>query len=819
METCSRLRHFSPYLALFFVFALGISHLDAQSIFKDRRDRDAIIPSIVPPEGPPLLDGTVTGEPEMIEPTEGEPGENTEVVEGEAEEGKQEEPSEPALSDEEKTEIALNRERDESANVSSPGIVALFKQAGRLTDMVGKVDRIQRDPTIQYAIGEAAPAKVNEQLDQKLASTFETQPDARTFTFSVPAPRGQILDRKGKPLAQNKVVNYAAIMFPHWGEEPEEMKIYKFAADRINYVNTLLGTNWDLKPKIVKEHYANRRWMPLLFSGALTKNESEKIGKAKPPGLSLVPVYLRHYPNEEMLSHVVGYVGKRPPRSTRPIASDEPIWGEAIGAYGLELAFDEQLTGTPGRYSLLYDGNGNKIREDRLEPPRPGSNVVTSIDIEMQRLVERLLREKTHRGAMVVMDCNNGDVLAMGSHPQFNPNDFIPAISTEKYKELLEDPEKPMFPRAFQASYPPASTYKVVSAISFLESGYIDQYTTYPCPSSWTIGNLTMKNWNSSTEGYMNVVGALARSCNTWFYEIAINVGADAMSSVSNRLGLGEKTGLPLPEDPGFIPNNRYWVDKYGYNLSDGDEANMSIGQGRVKATPLQVARMMAAIGNQERVLKPRLVKQIQDVNHNVLEVYPTQVRNSLNFSTRSLAAVRKGMWDVVNAGHGTGKAGQHKITVSAKTGTGQWKPNDHQNIAWFAGYFPAKNPVYSFAIVYEGNPYETVSGGRSAAPIVSEFMNEYLNTTNYNEIVRRSRELRGDYTPMDYTDIPIERTVSPSIVEEPQSIFRGPNGETSHSPLEATPAEPVEEQPEQRAQEPRRTSIFNRIFGGRRRR
>ncbi|MDF1812763.1 MAG: penicillin-binding transpeptidase domain-containing protein, partial [Verrucomicrobiales bacterium] len=723
-------------LVLFFVITAITGNLCfAQSIFRDRRDSTPIIPTIVPPEGPVL-----PGEEPMVEEGALEDGE---VIEGEQTEDGEPLVALPVKTEEEIQEEALNREREEAANVSSPGVVALFRQAGKLDALKPKPPTAEE---VKEKLGANAPGlkTMEDSMDEKLASTFMTQADARTFTFSIPAPRGQILDRNGKPLAQNKVVNYAAIEFPQWGDEPDDTEVMKFAAERIHHVNNLLGTNWDLDPKIVRSHYLSRRWMPLLFSGPLTKKESEKLGKARVDGLQLIPVYLRHYPNEMMLSHVIGYVGKRPPRSTGVITSDEPIWGSGIGVQGLELAFDEELTGTPGRISQLWDGKGNKVREDTLAAPRPGNNVVTTIDIDMQRLAERLLRQKTHRGAMVVMNCNNGDVMALASYPQYNPNDFIPSISQEKYTALLEDKEKPLFGRAFQGGYPPASTFKVASALAFLEEGYISTSDVYPCPSSWTIGNLTMRNWNSQGEGHMNVVSALARSCNTWFYEISITVGGDAMSSMSNRLGLGEKTGLPLPETPGFIPNNRYWIEKYGYQMSDGDEANMSIGQGRVKTTPIQIARMMAAIGNQESVFNARLIKQIQDVNHNVVKVFNPEVRNALQVGSYSLAAVRKGMYNVVNASYGTGKAGAHPITVSAKTGTGQWITSERRNIAWFAGYFPARNPVYSFSIVYEGQPGEAVSGGRKAAPIIHEFMEEYLTPQKMAEVRRMSAEMRG---------------------------------------------------------------------------
>jgi len=577
----------------------------------------------------------------------------------------------------------------------------------------------------------------------QLGSSILTRTEARTFTFSIPAPRGQILDRNGYPLAQSKVSYYAALTFPFLGDNVENEKILQYAGERIIHVNNILGSEWDLPGKTVVEHYRKRRWFPLTFSSVLTEIEIDELSRQKMEGLTLHPVYMRHYPQNEVLSHVLGYVGKRPPRSTGEIINDEPLWGTGVGVDGLEKAYESDLRGTPGRVNVLFEGDGTKIKEDVLARPKPGYNVVTSIDLEMQKICESLLAERVKRGAMVVMDCRTGDVLAMASYPQFNPNDFIPSISQDKYSALVNDPEKPLYPRAYRGSYPPASTYKVPVALGFLESGFLSPRDMYGCPSSWTIGNLTMRNWNTKGEGSMNVVNALARSCNTWFYEVAINGGADTMSSMSTRLGLGMKTGLPLNESEGFIPSNRWWLTEYGHGMSDGDEAVMSIGQGKVETTPIQIARMMAAIGNGEQVLKPRLVLQIQDMNNELERTFPVEMVNSLNVDPYALSVVRKGMYNVVNSGNGTGKRAYHKITVAGKTGTGQWKPAQKQNIAWFAGFAPAKFPIYSFAVIYEGEPGESVSGGKKAAPVVGEFLKQYLTDDHYTEVIEASKVLR----------------------------------------------------------------------------
>jgi len=558
----------------------------------------------------------------------------------------------------------------------------------------------------------------------------------------------------------------------------------------------------------VLAHYKERRWLPLTFSEVLTTEQLDELQRQKMEGLAIHPIYLRHYPKGAMLSHVIGYVGKRPPRTLGPIVNDEPLWGEGVGVDGLEEAFEAELRGTPGRVNVLYEADGTKVKEDVLTRPKPGYNVVTSIDLEMQLLCEELLATHVKRGAMVVTDVRNGDIVAMASNPQFDPNDFIPAITQDRFSALMEDPGKPLFPRAFRACYPPASTFKVVSALGFLESGYISASDVYPCPSSWQVGSLIMRNWNVKNEGFMNVIGALTRSCNTWFYEVAVSAGADTMSYTATRLGLGQKTGVPLNDAPGFIPNNRYWFEKHGYLMSDGEEAVMSIGQGTVEVTPLQVARMMGAIGNGVDLMKPRLVLQVQDYNHEIKNTFDPEVMIPLNADLYALRTVQRGLYDVVNSGNGTGHAAHHKITVSGKTGTGQWKPAQEQNIAWFAGYFPSKHPVYSLAVLYEGDPGEKVSGGKNAGLVVGEFLERYLTEDNYNRVRDASNEIK-----------------EAEPVESESTFYRGPiEGIFQDAPAEPVIQEIIPGQPgfpgepgAQPGYSPQQGGIFDGLFRRRR--
>jgi penicillin-binding protein 2 len=573
-----------------------------------------------------------------------------------------------------------------------------------------------------------------------LGSTLETQKDARTFVLTVPAPRGMILDRNGIPFAQTKVVHYAAINFPTL-KNASDAEVLIYAHQRIAEANRVAVASWSIEDDVIIAHYHNRRWLPLVFSSVLSDDQSDLLTPHQKEGLMLHPVYMRTYPHGEMAAHIIGYVGNRPPRRTGEIESGEELWGAGIGVDGLEKSFDAQLTGKPGKINVLFKADGTKVIEEMIVRPTPGQNVITTIDFEMQKLCERLLKDHVRRGAMVVMDVETGDILAMASNPQFDPNEFIPSISHEKYTALRNDPSKPLFARAFRAAYPPASTFKVPVALATLESGTVSMDTVYSCPTGYYIGDTYMRNWNKNGEGYMNVVGALTRSCNTWFYQAAIDTGAEPIVSMTDMLGFGRPTGIPLTsETAGFMPTNEWSMKERGYRLTSGDVANIAIGQGTVLASPLQVAHGMAGVGAGDRLMKTRLVMQVQDVSNRVTETFPPMTERNLLVDSYNIDIVRKGMEDVVNAGNGTGRAASHdKIKIAGKTGTGQWKSAINQNVAWFAGFAPAKHPVFSFAVLYEGKPDETVSGGKMGAPVVGEFFEEYLSDDKLAQLKERS--------------------------------------------------------------------------------
>ncbi len=565
-----------------------------------------------------------------------------------------------------------------------------------------------------------------------LEAAMRTQKQARTITLRIPAPRGQIVDRDGEPLAQTRVVNYLALNFPFLENVTRE-KILAYAEAKISKANQLLGKRWSLEADRLVAHYENRRWLPLVFSieeglqVELSNDELEAIKPLLGNGLEIVPAYVRYYPKGDSACHIIGYVGEVRALPTGPIADGDPIFKELEGRGGLEFSYERDLQGTPGMVNMLFSEDGKLLSKKILRHPVPGRTVVTTLDYKIQKYAENALKKGARNGgSFVVMDVKTGDILAMASNPGFDLNAWVPGIRRDVFNALNTDPKKPLLNRAISEVYPPASTFKVTTALGVLASGKVSEKTSYNCGPSFLIGDRYFHNHTKSGEGMMNVITAIKRSCNTWFYQAAIAAGADPVTDMAVRMGFGEKTGVPLQgESAGRVPTNIRKLEQRGSKIGNGELANISIGQGEVEATPLQVCQSMAALADGQNLMQPRLVKQVQDVHENIVDASEVQVRRRLDLNAEHRDAVVKGMVAVVSGGGGTGRAaGIKHAQIAGKTGTGQWRIPQKQNLAWFSGFLPANNPVYAFAVLYEGRPGESVSGGRLAAPMVREVFN-----------------------------------------------------------------------------------------------
>jgi penicillin-binding protein 2 len=305
---------------------------------------------------------------------------------------------------------------------------------------------------------------------------------------------------------------------------------------------------------------------------------------------------------------------------------------------------------------------------------------------------------------------------------------FVPSISAEQLKALQDDPNIPLLPRAYRSSYPPGSTFKVAVGIAALESHAVYPNDQYECVPAIQIGNVTFHNWKKSDRGALNFVQALTESCDTWFYQVGIKTGAAPIIDWALKLGFGAKCGIPLRgEVEGRIPNDDYMKATHGRKILNGDIANMSIGQGDIQVTPLQMAQAMGIIANGGTFYQTRLVQQVQTFDNQVVTAYQVRAKRTLDLSSDTLGQLRTGMTDVVNGAGGTAhQASLDNVEVAGKTGTAQWGPkHKERTAAWFSGFLPTDQPKYAFAAVYEGDVGSKVHGGSAAAPMIADVFKE----------------------------------------------------------------------------------------------
>ena len=565
--------------------------------------------------------------------------------------------------------------------------------------------------------------------------TWETQRQARTYTLAIPAPRGQITDRNGRPLAQSRLSYNLAVNFPtplDW----QDSKVLSFAHQQITLAKGLLKRDIQISDQAILNHYKNRGVLPLDIVEDLLPTELSVIQGGLPQELILRQTYVRFYPNGPLASHIIGYTGREAPLSTRPMENNDLIFPESEGREGLEQIFDNELRGQPGILHITYDKEGRKTSERIARQPVPGYNIITTLDDNLQRLCEKVLAENSKRGALVVIDSPTGEILAMASHPGFNPNAFVPIIKPAIFDAYSKDPSDPLVPRAFRSAYPAGSAFKTFVGFAALETGKLKPGDRFNCPASLDIGDHTFKNWKKTGAGSLNFQEALTQSCNTWFYQVALKIGAEPIIDYAHRLGLGRRTGIPVKsESEGNIPTDEYMMRVHKRKIKNGDVANMAIGQGDILISPLQMAQGMGAISQGGRFHQTRLVKQVQTIDNRVVAAYPDRIREEIPVTPEIDGLMRKALVAVTSDGQGTAHSAQVKgINVAGKTGTAQW---GQRTAAWFTGFVPADAPQYAFAALYEGEPNDnTVHGGSHAAPIIGKLLKQIFapaKTSNGN--------------------------------------------------------------------------------------
>ena len=540
----------------------------------------------------------------------------------------------------------------------------------------------------------------------------------------VPAQRGVIYDRNGIVLVEDRP-SFDVLLVPEDAGDVDAV---------VARLGRYLGDGLALDA-LSREQ---RRRAP--FQGVVVRRDIAWSGVAaietrrlELPGVTLEVTPRRLYPFGTLAAHVLGYVGEVTPKDLEKRA--ELRMGDLIGKAGIEQPLDGELRGTPGREQIEVDAVGRQIRVLDEEPDIPGRNLVLTVDHGVQAAAEEVL--EGHRGAIVALDPNTGEVLALASRPAFDPNMFAAGITAGAWRDLVKDPYRPLTNRAIQGQYPPGSTFKIMVGTAALEERVMSASEPVCCGGGVFFGGHFFRCWRKQGHGCLSFHRGLVESCDVFFYEAGGRLGVDAIADYSRRYGLGEPTGLGLrAEEPGLIPDSDWKKRRFGERWYPGETLSVAIGQGYVLTTPLQMASAIATVASGGIRYRPFVVKRIEGPGASVTEFGP-EVAGKLNVRPSTLASLQAALRDVVEGEHGTGQRARIAgVEVAGKTGTAQAagaavaqggeksaqeRFRDH---AWFVAYAPAGMPTIAVAVLVE-NAGE--HGGTVAAPMARVVMERHL--------------------------------------------------------------------------------------------
>jgi penicillin-binding protein 2 len=572
-------------------------------------------------------------------------------------------------------------------------------------------------------------------------------------TVRLPAIRGKIFDRHGNPLVENRptynINLYLDELRPLFQQEYKAVRgTRKLTRDEIamlgretryrvvnNAVQNLSATLREpihMDARAFHQHYEQRLALPLAVLADLNMEQIAAFQEryARAPGLDLEVLPIRVYPKGATAAHVLGFLKRDDTSMEGEDASFNYRLPDYKGVVGVEATFDSQLRGRAGVKSVLVNNLGYRQSENLWDPAEPGKNLVLTIDLPIQEAAEAALKRSAvnPRGAVVVMDGNSGDLLALVSSPSFDPNHFLPRITQAEWDRLNDEKLRPMRNRATQEIYAPGSIFKIVVGLAALEAGLDPEakYTVEPDPQRPGRGCIFIgrrKIEDTAEAGDYNFRRAFIRSSNAYFIHHGLLAGFDNLLKISQRLHLGERAEVPTYQESAGILPTRDWIKRHRGGWSDGDTANICIGQGDIAVTPLQMAVMTAAIANGGKVLWPRLVDRIEPqdrLSNEPVKVFPAaRVRDELGVSARTLELTQEAMFADVTE-EGTGKAAAVPgMKIGGKTGTAQVmqgrKVVDHTT--WFTSFCEHNGRLYVVLVMVESGS----SGGGTCAPVAQQ--------------------------------------------------------------------------------------------------
>jgi len=518
----------------------------------------------------------------------------------------------------------------------------------------------------------------------------------------VPAPRGKILDREGVILAGNRP-SYNVTVVPR-----------DFDKAFAPWLEELL----ELPEGSVLKQVSSRKispFLPLRLKQDVPKETVFQIQEKKPDltGVSITVEGRRTYPYGRMAAHITGYIGKVS-REEYKTGKGKYLFTDTIGRTGIELVFDETLRGENGGRQVEVNARGEVIRVLSERPPKSGENVTLSIDIGLHETIWEVVDDYSNNLAVGIVDLSNNEMIAMVSKPSYDPNVFVTAGKSDIRLSLLKDKNHPLLDRLVAAGYPPGSVFKLIVALGGLDSGKIHKHSTFECGGTYRLGNAkhVFHCWNQYGHGGLDLVDAITRSCNIYFYQVGRILGVTAIARMARIFGLHEKPGVELPlVFRGLVPDDEWKRARVGEKWYQGETISYAIGQGYLLVSPLQILRMVSGIALDGMLPSLTLIKGNGSKSQ------------KMALSQQDINTVKAGMRRVVESEAGTGKYARVSFTkLGAKTGSAQ---NPHgKSHAWFAGFFPFNEPKYAMVTMIE----QGGAGGLVAGTLTREILTAWQN-------------------------------------------------------------------------------------------
>jgi len=545
----------------------------------------------------------------------------------------------------------------------------------------------------------------------------------------VPPFRGMIFDRNGEMLVDNRP-SYDLYVIPEGIQDREEL---------IKSLDRLLG----LDPKVTEQDLAKAShklpFTPICLKKDMSRDALAVIEthRFNLPGIMVEVKPQRFYVYKSLASHILGHLGEIGENQLKNGGYPNNKSGDLIGKSGVERKWQSFLNGMRGGEQVEVDAAGRKIRVISKKPAVSGKNVYLTIDKGLQTLAEEALVDKT--GAIVAVDPDNGEVLALASSPSFDPNLFVMGIDKATWREISTSGGYPLQNRALTGQCPPGSVFKIIVALAGLEEGVVNPEEEVFCNGVYTLGKHKFRCWKKWGHGNVKLHRALVESCDVYFYTMGKRLGVNKIARYAKMFGLGNRTGFDAgKERGGLIPTSKWKLKRFGVPWQAGETISTSIGQSFVLVTPVQMATLISAVFNGGILYRPKVTKWVGDSQDQRICEFSPEVMGKVEVKQEYLELVKKALIGVVNEPHGTGWRTKLKdITVAGKTGTAQvvklkkekelddaggvpWKYRDH---AWFVAVAPAERPRIALAVVIEHGGH----GGSAASPIAKEIIKAYL--------------------------------------------------------------------------------------------